>query len=100
MFMIVLPSLKIRTSPMFRDMINEANVNGNETMDFSEFLSLMAHSKGPNTDAKEEMREAIRVFHEDGNQKYDNDAGEKLTDSEFEDMICEVDVNGDLGQID
>ena len=49
------------------DMINEVDADGNGTIDFPEFLSLMAR-KIKDTDTEEELREAFKVFDRDGNQ--------------------------------
>jgi calmodulin len=48
-------------------MINEVDADGNGTIDFPEFLSLMAR-KIKDTDTEEELREAFKVFDRDGNQ--------------------------------
>lgn len=42
------------------------NVLGNGTIDFEEFLLMMAR-KMKDTDSEEELREAFRVFDKDGN---------------------------------
>jgi len=47
-------------------MINEVDADGNGTIDFPEFLSLMAR-KIKDTDTEEELREAFKVFDRDGN---------------------------------
>ncbi|WAR17707.1 CALM-like protein, partial [Mya arenaria] len=54
-------------------------VSGNGTIDFPEFLTMMA-KKMKDTDSEEEIR------------------GEKLTDDEVDEMIQEADVDGD-GQV-
>ena len=41
-------------------MINEVDADGNGTIDFPEFLTMMAR-KMKNTDSEEEIREAFRV---------------------------------------
>jgi len=48
------------------DMINEVDADGNGTIDFPEFLTMMAR-KMKDTDSEEEIREAFRVFDKDGN---------------------------------
>ena len=50
----------------FLDMINEVDADGNGTIDFPEFLTMMAR-KMKDTDSEEEIREAFRVFDKDGN---------------------------------
>ena len=42
------------------------NCSGNGTIDFDEFLDMMA-KKMKETDSEEELREAFRVFDKDGN---------------------------------
>ena len=42
-------------------MINEVDADGNGTIDFAEFLTMMAR-KMKDTDSEEEIREAFRVF--------------------------------------
>ncbi|KAH9675064.1 calmodulin-7 [Citrus sinensis] len=69
------------TEAELQDMINEVDADGNGTIDFPEFLNLMAR-KMKDTDSEEELKEAFR----------------KLTDEEVDEMIREADVDGD-GQI-
>ncbi|KAL4313498.1 hypothetical protein GQ457_01G038720 [Hibiscus cannabinus] len=86
-------------------MINEVDADGNGTIDFPEFLNLMAR-KMKDTDSEEELKEAFRVFDKDQNgfisaaelRHVMTNLGEKLTDEEVDEMIREADVDGD-GQI-
>ena len=79
---------------------------GNGTIDFEEFLQMMA-KKMKDTDTEEEMKEAFKVFDRDNNgfisaqelRLVMANLGEKLTDEEVEEMIKEADMNGD-GQVD
>lgn len=80
-----------------QDMINEVDADGNGTIDFPEFLTMMAR-KMKTSDSEEEIREAFRVFDKDGNgfisaaelRHVMTNLGEKLTDDEVDEMIREV----------
>lgn len=96
------------TQSELADMINEVDEDGNGTIDFAEFASMM-HRKmeeDPST-AQEELKEAFRVFDKDGNGLISSaelrhimtSLGERLTDEEVSEMISEADKNGD-GQVD
>eukprot|EP00828_Plagiopyla_frontata_P003878 TRINITY_DN112_c0_g1_i1.p1 TRINITY_DN112_c0_g1~~TRINITY_DN112_c0_g1_i1.p1 ORF type:complete len:225 (-),score=52.66 TRINITY_DN112_c0_g1_i1:190-864(-) len=93
------------TEAELQDMINEVDADGNGTIDFPEFLSLMAR-KMKDTDTEEELIEAFKVFDRDGNglisaaelRHVMTNLGEKLTDEEVDEMIREADIDGD-GQI-
>uniref|UniRef100_A0A0D3BC04 EF-hand domain-containing protein n=1 Tax=Brassica oleracea var. oleracea TaxID=109376 RepID=A0A0D3BC04_BRAOL len=84
------------------DMINEVDADGNGTIDFPDFLNLMA-KKMKDTDSKEELKEAFRVFDKDQNGFISaaelchvmTNLGEKLTDEEVEEIVREADVDGD-----
>ncbi|KAG8221513.1 hypothetical protein J3R82DRAFT_1728 [Butyriboletus roseoflavus] len=93
------------TEAELQDMINEVDADGNGTIDFPEFLTMMAR-KMRDTDSEEEIKEAFKVFDKDGNgfisaaelRHVMTNLGEKLTETEVEEMIREADVDGD-GQI-
>jgi len=88
-----------------RSLFELLDIDGNGTIDFPEFLSLMAR-KMKDTDTEEELIEAFKVFDRDGNgfisaaelRHVMTNLGEKLTDEEVDEMIREADVDGD-GQI-
>src|SRR3954462_3888607 len=115
------------TEAELQDMIQEVDSNGNGQIDFPEFLTMMSKKMHEN-DTEEEIVEAFKVFDKDGNgyisaaelrhvmcnlgKSYcywflffcvvtDSPLffqGEKLTDTEVDEMIREADVDGD-GQI-
>jgi Ca2+-binding EF-hand superfamily protein len=104
------------TEGELQDMINEVDADGNGTIDFNEFLAMMA-KKFQDTDSEEEIRQAFTVFDKDGNGTISvtelqqvmrslgecgaasymvldahRGTGEKLTDREVEEMIREADT--------
>eukprot|EP01132_Coremiostelium_polycephalum_P006765 gene6765-8390_t len=93
------------TEAELSDMINEVDADKNGTIDFPEFLTMMAR-KMADTDTEEEIREAFKVFDKDGNgfisaaelRHVMTSLGEKLNDDEIEEMIREADQDGD-GQV-
>jgi calmodulin len=90
------------TEAELQDMVNEVDAEGNGTIDFPEFLTLMAR-KMKDTDSEEEIIESFKVFDRDGNgfiaaaelRHVMANLGEKLTDEEVDEMIREADVDGD-----
>ena len=85
-----------------QDMINEVDIDGNGTIDFKEFLGLMARKMRDN-DSEEELIEAFKVFDRDGNGLISNvelqhvmtSLGENVTMDEVDEMIKEADLGGD-----
>ncbi|CAL1547851.1 unnamed protein product [Lymnaea stagnalis] len=83
-------------------MIAEADTDGNGTVEFKEFMDMMAKVMYI-SDPEEDIKETFRVFDKDGNGYIEADElrrvmtnlGEKLTDEEVDEMIREADVNGD-----
>ena len=90
------------TEAGLQDMINEVDAEGEGTMNFTEFLSLMAR-KIIDTDPEEELIEAFKTFDRDGNgfisstdlRQVLTNLDENLTDDEFNEMIREADLDGD-----
>lgn len=88
------------------DMINEVDANSDGSIDFPEFLTMMA-KKMKDTDSAAEIAEAFKVFDRNGDGKISvaelqhvlTSIGEKLTDDEVKQMIKEADTNND-GEID
>ncbi|CAF1574739.1 unnamed protein product, partial [Adineta ricciae] len=84
-----------------QNMIDEVAADGNGTIDFPEFLTMMVR-KMKDTDSEEEIREAFNVFDKNGNGIISIDEfrhvmtnlGEKLTDEELDEIVREADVNG------
>lgn len=88
------------------DMINEVDVDSDGSIDFPEFLTMMAR-KMKDTDSEAEIAEAFKVFDRNGDGKISaaelrhvlTSIGEKLSDYEVDKMIEEADTNND-GEID
>ncbi|KAJ1963296.1 calmodulin-like 3, partial [Dipsacomyces acuminosporus] len=93
------------SEPGLQNMASEADTDGNGTIDFSEFVSLMALRSAEKAQ-KGEIKEAFRVFDKDGNgvisaaelQAVMTNLREKLTSEEADGIIREADGNGD-GQL-
>jgi calmodulin len=83
-------------------MINEVDADGNGTIDFPEFLTMMAR-KMSDIDSEAEIRAAFKVFDKDCDgfitvhelRHIMPTLGENLTDQEIDDMIREADITGD-----
>eukprot|EP00397_Hematodinium_sp_SG-2012_P038652 GEMP01042079.1.p1 GENE.GEMP01042079.1~~GEMP01042079.1.p1 ORF type:complete len:150 (+),score=48.42 GEMP01042079.1:82-531(+) len=90
------------TDAELQDMLNEVDADGSGTISFPEFLALMAR-KMKDVDEAEDLVEAFKVFDLDGDgfisaselRKVMNNLGEKLTEQEIDEMIREVDNDGD-----
>lgn len=93
------------TEAELQDMVNEVDKDGTGSIDFPEFLAMMA-MKINEQNAEDEIREAFKVFDGDGNGFINRqelaivmmNLGEKLTTDEISSMIEEADIDGD-GQI-
>ncbi|KAL6641951.1 hypothetical protein ACP70R_020132 [Stipagrostis hirtigluma subsp. patula] len=95
------------TEAELRDMIDEVDADGSGSIDFNEFLTLVArNAREADAGAEEEIREAFHVFDKDQNGFITRDElaqvmknlGEKLAEEEIAEMLREADVDGD-GQI-
>jgi calmodulin len=81
---------------------NQVDSDGNGEIDFDEFLSMMA-KKLKETDLEEDIREAFRVFDKNSSgiistmelRHIMTNLGEKLKDSEIDEMIRHADIDGD-----
>lgn len=93
------------TDEDLKKMVDEIDQDGDGTIDFPEFLTMLIRSMS-DTDSHEEVMEAFRVLDQDGNGYISADElreimqslGEKLSDEEITDIIKEADIDGD-GQI-
>ncbi|KAI9566104.1 hypothetical protein HD554DRAFT_1225105 [Boletus coccyginus] len=90
------------TEAELQDMIDEVDGDGNGTVNFPEFLTMMAR-KMKDADSEEVIKAAFKVFDQDGNGHINaaelkqamEHLGEKLTDREVDEMMREADVDGD-----
>ncbi|KAH3745395.1 calmodulin D [Pelomyxa schiedti] len=93
------------TDAELQQMIRDVDANGNNQIDFTEFLTMMS-KKMKDEDSEDEIREAFKVFDKDNNgfisaaelRHVMTNLGEKLSEAECDEMIKEADVDGD-GQI-
>ncbi|KAI4350057.1 hypothetical protein L6164_010582 [Bauhinia variegata] len=83
-------------------MIHEVDTDGNGTIEFGEFLNLMA-TKMKENEVEDQLREAFRVFDKDQDgyisppelRHVMRTLGEKVTDEELEQMMRVADLDGD-----
>lgn len=94
------------TNKEIADLIAEVDKNGNQRLDFQEFVAFMSkhwHER----DQEAELRDAFRLFDRDNSgyitinelKQVMINMGEKLNQEELEDMMREADVNRD-GKLD
>jgi len=90
------------TGAELQEMVSEHDADGSGTIDFPEFLHMMARKmEGP--DPEQEHKEAFQAFDIDGSQGITaaelkhvmKNLGEKMTDEEVDEMIREGDIDGD-----
>ena len=85
-----------------RQMIIDVDEDKSETIDFKEFLGLMAKKMKEN-DSEDELIEAFKVFDRDGNGKISAhelryvmlSSGEDLIEQDIQEMVLEADTDGD-----
>ena len=95
-----------QTESELYDMVRDVAADRDGTIDFDEFLTMMS-KRMTNKDEDEEIREAFRVFDQDGNGYITSEEleavmiklGENLTKDELTAMMIEADLDGD-GRID
>merc|ERR1712137_1000192 len=83
-------------------MVRDVDEDGSGAVDYPEFLEMMAHKK-LNRDPVEEIDKAFKLFDDDQTgrvsfknlQRVAKELGERLTDEELQEMIDEVDRDGD-----
>lgn len=88
-------------------MIQSVDDNGNNEIDFQEFLILMSSNKSNSNDPDRELKDAFAVFDTDGSglisrselKRLMNNLGQTLSDEELDAMMSEVDKDGN-GEID
>jgi calmodulin len=84
------------------EMINSVDDNGDQEIDFEEFLILMKSRIGER-DPEKELKDAFAIFDTDGNGTIDRKElkrlmkrlGQALTEAELDAMMDEVDSDGD-----
>lgn len=82
--------------------VNDNHSTGNGTIEFNEFLAMMAKRQSEATEL-EEITDAFKVFDKNGDgfinaaelRHVMTNLGEKLSDGEVQDMIKEADIDGD-----
>lgn len=95
------------TEKELTQMIRSVDDNGDNEIDFEEFLILMSSKKPSSNDPDKELRDAFAVFDADGSgsisrselKKLMKNLGQSLSDAELDAMMDEVDTDGN-GEID
>eukprot|EP01084_Bolivina_argentea_P124141 219985_1 len=94
-----------KTQTELQNIIQAVDADGNGTIDFSEFLTMLAR-KLKDTNDEDHIKEAFKVFDKDSNgfisaaelKHVMTNSGETLTDEEVDEIIRQADIDGD-GQI-
>jgi calmodulin len=84
-------------------MIKEVDQDGNNEIDFDEFVMLMVKKLKETDTSEEELIEVFKAFDKDGDEKLDfddlystlRDLGEKVTELDVKEMIEEHDLDAD-----
>merc|ERR1711935_231051 len=95
------------TEKELKQMIRSVDADGNNEIDFDEFLILMSSKKPSSDDPDKELRDAFAVFDDDNSgsisreelKKLMKNLGQSLSDGELDAMMDEVDTDGN-GEID
>ncbi len=95
------------TDDELQRMVLSVDDNGDNEIDFQEFLILMSSNKPSKEDPDRELRDAFKVFDSDGSgsisriemKKLLKRLGQNLSDAELDAMMDEVDTDGN-GEID
>jgi len=85
-----------------REMVAEVDIDGSGTIDFNEFLIVMAR-QNPDYDLEEEYKQAFKVFDRDGDglisaaelKHVMANLGDKFSDEEVRELIREADMDND-----
>ena len=94
------------TEAELQEIISEIDIDDNGSIDFPEFLTMMARKMKENNNHKDEIHEIFKVFDKEGNgfisvaelSHVMTSLGEELTEEEVKEMIKEADIDGD-GQV-
>ena len=97
------------TESELRELISEVDKDGNNVIDFPEFVKIMAKKMKEN-ESEESIREAFKVFDKNGNglisavelRHVMTNLGEKLSEEEVEEMLQEavIDTDGNINYND